>query len=320
MKPLITILVGPPGSGKSTWANNYLKTHGYRDSLVYINQDTQGKEDHKKLFLQAIADKKDIVVDRMNFSKKQRNIYLEPAKQAKYDTRIIVFHESYENCLDRCKAREDHPTITTKEDVEKAVHFFFTHYGRVKDCEADEVMRLGWADISAEKVIVCDLDGTLANVDHRRHFVRPPEPVNKPTHRLAIEEETSEPPKKFKPNWMGFFEAMTDDPVNEWCRSLLSAMNKDYRIVYATGRPADYSRHTTTWLTYNNLWFNKHTTQLYMRNKKDYRSDDQIKEIILDFELKTRYNILFVVDDRQQVVDMWRKHGYTVLQCDKGDF
>jgi len=30
--------------------------------------------------------------------------------------------------------------------------------------------------------------------------------------------------------------------------------------------------------------------------------------------------IEFVVDDRQQVVDMWRRNGITCLQCDVGDF
>jgi hypothetical protein len=45
-----------------------------------------------------------------------------------------------------------------------------------------------------------------------------------------------------------------------------------------------------------------------------------VKENILDFELLTRFNILFAIDDRQQVVDMWRRRGITALQCAKGDF
>lgn len=299
LNPLITILVGPPGSGKSSWAQGYLKAHNKRPDLVYVNQDSQGKQGHMEVFEKALEEGKDIVVDRMNFSKKQRNRYLEPARQKKYDTRIVVFHAPYRTCLERVIARKDHPTIKTEEDAHNAVHFFFKWYGRVKEEEADEVMRMGWkSPKDATQVIVCDLDGTLANVEHRRHHVRKEKPE--------------------KPNWKAFFEGMIDDPVNEWCRSILSNMNDTYRIVYATGRPADYEEYTEMWLRENRLRYAG--SELFMRLAGDHRSDDQVKEIILEFEIKTRWDVLFVLDDRQQVVDMWRKHGYTVLQCDYGDF
>ena len=58
-----------------------------------------------------------------------------------------------------------------------------------------------------------------------------------------------------------------------------------------------------------------------MRPRDDHRKDDIVKEIILDFEIKTRVNnILFAVDDRQSVVDLWRNRGITTLACAKGDF
>jgi len=264
-----------------------------------VNQDTQGKEGHKEVFQKALSEGKDIVVDRMNFSRKQRNIYLEPAKKKKYGTRIVVFHVPYQTCLERTIAREGHPTIKTEEDAHNAVHFFFSHYGRVQDREADEVVRIGWASPKdSTQVIVCDLDGTLANVEHRRHHVR---------------KEKSE-----KSNWVAFFEGMVDDPVNQWCKAILDKMNDTYRVVYATGRPADYLEYTEMWLTENGLRYAG--SELFTRLEKDYRGDDQVKEIILEFEIKTRWDILFILDDRKQVVDMWRKHGYTVLQCDYGDF
>ena len=33
-----------------------------------------------------------------------------------------------------------------------------------------------------------------------------------------------------------------------------------------------------------------------------------------------KYNVHFVLDDRQQVVDMWRSLGLTVFQVAEGDF
>jgi len=294
--PKITILVGPPSSGKTTWCNNYKPL--VDGEAIRINQDEQGKDGHKEIFFKALKEGKNIFLDRMNFNISQRRRYLDPAKTKGYDTEIVVFHVSMSECLHRCNGRENHPTIKDEETARKAVTFFFKNYERVEDDETNKVTRLGWVDSNASKCVVCDLDGTLANVEHRRKYVQ----VEKPE----------------KPNWKKFFDTMGEDKVNKWCSELLKNMNDNYFIVYATGRPGDYMDITKKWLDKYNLRFPFHS--LFSRLEGDYRKDSIVKEIILEFEIKTRYNILFVVDDRKQVVEKWRQHGYVVLQCDKGDF
>ena len=297
MTPTITLFVGPPGSGKSTEAKKYLQTHGNREDLVYVNQDSQGNE-HLEIFNRAIKAKKDIVVDRMNFNKGQRNRYLDPARKHGYLTRVIVLHVPFEECLKRASARKNHETIKDAETAEKAIRGFFSRYERVEDGEVDEVIRMGWKPVGSTKTIVCDLDGTLAKIDHRLHHVRNED--------------------KKKNRWDKFFLEMDKDEVNEWCRTILDALSDRYPITYATGRPEDYMNLTAPWLQSNGLQYPGY--RLFSRIKGDFRKDDIVKEIILEFEIKTRYDILMIIDDRQQVVDMWRKHGYTVLQCAKGDF
>ncbi|WP_202926579.1 hypothetical protein [Piscirickettsia salmonis] len=49
-------------------------------------------------------------------------------------------------------------------------------------------------------------------------------------------------------------------------------------------------------------------------------SDNIIKEEILDRLLSNNKHILFVIDDRRQVVDMWRRRGIVCLQCAEGNF
>ena len=58
----------------------------------------------------------------------------------------------------------------------------------------------------------------------------------------------------------------------------------------------------------------------YMRSDTDYRQDYVVKQGMLDKMRKDGFNPTMAVDDRQQVVDMWRDNGLTVLQVDDGDF
>ena len=281
----------PPGSGKSTLSERY-------PDYVRISQDDQGKHEHLALFFQSINAGKNVLIDRMGFDKKQRDRYLKPAVEAGYETQIHVLHVPMQTCIERCRAREDHPTIKTEEDVQNAITFFFRKYERVEDHEADSVTRHGWVEEGSTKAVVCDLDGTMAEIDHRLRHVR--------------NENRKER------NWPRFFDEMVDDKVNHWCSELIHSMSNKYPIIYATGRPADYEEHTELWLEENGLRISG--SYLFMRQKKDHRRDDIVKEIILEFEIKPRYDILFVVDDRLQVTKMWRKRGYTVLQCAEGDF
>jgi predicted kinase len=287
MKELI-LLVGPPGSGKSTYAQQLLNlTH----PCWYINQDSQGKEGHFDRFKDGIAFDHDIIVDRMNFSKEQRNRYLIPAKEAGFKTKIIVLHESFETCFKRCLERKGHETITTEQAARSALGFFFKSYERVEDNEADEVVRI-WPEGDKPKAIICDLDGTLCNIDHRLHFVK----------------------GEGKKNWKGFFDGIPGDKLNEWCRDILR--NIWGCPVLCSGRPDSHRKQTEEWLKKHEISYDN----LFMRQRDDFRSDTIVKEQILDFEILTRYKPYFIIDDRKTVVDMWRKRGYTCLACAEGDF
>jgi predicted kinase len=295
MKNLV-MMVGPSGSGKSTYALE-LQKQGY----VYVNQDLSGK-DHLRIFEEAIKEGKPVVVDRLNFVVSQRKRYLEPAKNKGYITKIVVLHQSYKTCLDRCINRVGHATIIDETNARSALNMFFTKYERVQDNEADYVERV-WPAGAKRPAIICDLDGTLCDVTHRRHFVR----------------------REGKKDWNGFFMGMVDDVPNRWCADILRSMSKDYRIVYCSGRPNNWWKETVCWLKKHDLFcFGDDVTgtnfELFMRDRSDSRQDSIVKEIILDFEILTKYDPKFTIDDRKQVVDMWRSRGYTCLQCDEGDF
>jgi predicted kinase len=284
----LIMLVGPCGSGKSTMARQF-----FGEGYVYVNQDSQGKE-HLSIFDDAVLADKSVVVDRMNFTKGQRARYLDIAKKHGFVTTILVLHESYKTCMERMVKRTGHETIKDETAARSALTMFFSKYERVQDDEADSVQRI-WPEGDKPSAVVCDLDGTLCNCEHRQHFVRREKGQRK--------------------DWLGFFKGMADDSENSWCGAILHRF-RDFKIVLCSGRPDDYRRTTVEWLANHVVEYDG----LFMRLRNDSRQDDIVKEIILDFEILTRYTPYFFIDDRQQVVRMWRRRGYTCLQCAEGLF
>lgn len=140
-----------------------------------------------------------------------------------------------------------------------------------------------------------DIDGTLAKIDHRRPLV-----VGK------------------KPDWKTFNSLMGDDVPNEPIVDLYRALweTKRYELILVSGRGEEFRSVTETWLTWNLIPFGK----LLMRPQGDFRPDVEIKQEILDGLLSEGKTISFVVDDRDSVVEMWRRNNITCLQCAEGDF
>jgi hypothetical protein len=145
--------------------------------------------------------------------------------------------------------------------------------------------------------VVFDIDGTLANCEHRIHWVR-----------------TS--PK----NWPAFNRGMKRDTVHEdivWILRTFHAAG--CTILIASGRGEEDREVTESWLR-DVAGIEGLYSKLYMRPAKDYRSDDIIKGEILDQMHEDGYDPSIAVDDRNQVVGMWRARGLRCLQVAEGNF
>ncbi|BEL11587.1 hypothetical protein Q0Z83_097780 [Actinoplanes sichuanensis] len=90
-----------------------------------------------------------------------------------------------------------------------------------------------------------------------------------------------------------------------------------HAIVFCSGRDAVCRAETEAWL---DLFVGVPYEALFMRPEGDSRKDSIVKREIFDLEVRDRWLIVGVFDDRQQVVRMWRQLGLTVFQVAEGDF
>jgi predicted ABC-type ATPase len=90
-----------------------------------------------------------------------------------------------------------------------------------------------------------------------------------------------------------------------------------HAIVFCSGRTDGCRDATEQWL---DMYVGVPYAALYMREIGDTRRDSIVKGEIFDRHIRTQWTVACVFDDRQQVVDMWRALGLTVMQVAPGDF
>jgi len=174
-----------------------------------------------------------------------------------------------------------------------------------------------------KNIILCGLDGTLANIEHRLHYIK-----KKPCPYCYLPEVEAfrggecglcnETRYVSKPDWKAFHKACVDDtPINSTISLLAYAMERDVlRLWIVSGRSDEVGDETVQWINDNVGSFDR----LIMRKAGDYTPDDQLKEQWLLDGTIPKDRVLCVFDDRRRVVDMWRRHGLTCYQVAEGEF
>lgn len=142
--------------------------------------------------------------------------------------------------------------------------------------------------------VIFDVDGTLMDIEHRRHFV-----VQRPKDFDAFREATKD-----------------DTPKHEIFAIAKALQAAGHRIIISSGRNKSQMDITVDQLTSQGLQFDA----IFMRSNSDFRPDFEVKQEMLTKMKAQGFNPTMAVDDRQQVVDMWRANGITVLQVDEGNF
>ena len=147
-----------------------------------------------------------------------------------------------------------------------------------------------------DKKVIFDLDGTLALIDKRRDLAT----------------------KDGKMNWDVFFDPdnIDLDTPNQTVIDMANLLHSQGYLIYIfSGRSDKTEDATKDWLDKHNVNYDL----LQMRPQGLlYKPDNDLKQDWLNVIKKD--TVAMVFDDRNQVVDMWRKNGLTTFQVADGDF
>lgn len=200
-------------------------------------------------------------------------------------------------------------------------------------------------------MIIFDLDGVLADCEHRRHFVDPTKIIN-PTYGNSDWITSNSPEdellgyvnvretKKFKPDWQAFYEACDKDLPIESVISIFESLIYENHVRLGkeieiwSGRCESVREKTEKWLDFH-VW-GSCLCKLKMRPIGDNTPDEQLKERWLDeyissmwpklepvtpenegMILRKKYPIEFVFDSDPKSVPMWRRRGIFVFDCNQ---
>jgi predicted kinase len=108
-----------------------------------------------------------------------------------------------------------------------------------------------------------------------------------------------------------------EDRPNQQVIDIVQELAATHRIVFCSGRTDACREATEKWLAGNVF---ASYDALHMRKVGDMRKDSVVKREIFDEHIRGRYDVVAVLDDRNQVVEMWRSLGLTVLQVADGNF
>lgn len=296
---------GIPGSGKSTWALRQCRDTNYRranrDDLraLFGDSSLMLKPDYEKQItkLQEFAVRTalnaghNVIVDDTNLNEKYFNKFKKFLQAYCDETGKVIgverktFETDPKVCIERDEARD---RTVGKAVIEKMHNAYLKgkKSGFVKNVfdtlypAQDQVIN----DPSKPRCIICDLDGTLAEISHRD-----------PYDASKCED---------------------DGLVKPVANVVKNYFDLGYRVFLFSGRSDAYVEQTRKFLDKHNVKYHK----LVMRKDGDYRSDSIIKEEIFNEHVKDKYFVEFILDDRDQVVRQWRSMGLTVFQVAYGDF
>jgi len=282
MKKVI-ITRGLPGSGKSTWAKSIIKANS--NSYKRINNDD----------LRAMVDCGHYSSANEKFINDLTDLFIMKAiadgKHVIVDnTNLNMKHINRITQLVKGFAQVEINDSFLQVPVEMCI---LNDLKRANSVGKDVIMDMYEKHVKktepitqnpdAPKAIIVDIDGTLAHMKGRSPY-----------------------------DW----DRVGEDECDTIIKEIVNAYDNYGVVIVMSGRDASCRAITEKWLNDNNIVWDT----LLMREEGDMRKDSIVKRELFDTYIAGHYFIEYVLDDRQQVVDMWREMGLKCLQVAPGNF
>lgn len=293
----IILCRGLPGSGKTTWALSHLVKHPgqwkrvNKDDLRNMIDGGAWSKKNEKLILKArdelielyLKEGFSVIVDDTNFADVHLRRITEIAK--KHRDIPVTIQDFSDVPLKECIARDAKRENPVGAGVIKKMWKQFLAAKHIAPYKEPEYS-FGLPDC-----IIIDIDGTVAHMNGRSPY--------------DYEKVDTDTPDKTVINLIEIFKE-----YNDRFRGKLD-------IFFVSGRPDNCKVKTEEWL---NKYIGVKYKNLYMRKAGDMRKDVIVKQEIYKEHFEGKYNVLFVLDDRNQTVEGWRELGLKCLQVAPGDF
>ncbi len=297
----LVIMRGLPASGKSTWAKDWVAEDVHtrvrinRDDLrgMVHNGEYQGHLTESKilkardvLIASFLRQGVDVVCDDTNLPSRTVRDLMKVA--AGVSPLIEVVIEDLSSVLPEvCILRDEKRERTVGADVIMGMYDRYIGNGlSVPELAPKTTQEVEpyVAKPGTPKAVLVDLDGTVALLNDRSPYDETRVSQDEPNPRII-----------------------------ELVHLLAFAGNY---LVFMSGRTAGCMHDTMTWLDAQGF----EDYHLYMRNVSDTRKDAVVKLELFNTNIRDYFDVQLAIDDRDQVVELWRSLGLTCLQVAPGDF
>lgn len=289
----VIFTVGVSASGKTTWAEKFVKDHV---GWVVISRDyaradllrpakfswaawkkrgSRGEKEVNLLIENAIDEvfsrRMNVIIADTNLSPRNFNHLVAKFRLHGYDVHFKFFDVDWKTAVERDNARLNGVGVSVISAQFEKLH-------------ALQRSKMKLLTHGGHQAVLCDIDGTLAHMTSRG-------PYDYSDEVIATDE--------------------VDEQVVEVLKSL---HNRGYKIIILSGRDGVCKQSTRKWLDTELTQKYRMTFEHYQRAEGDKRPDDVIKEELLHQIIDDGFVPMMVFDDRPRVCRMWRRLGLKVFQ------
>lgn len=316
------ITQGIPGSGKSTWAQQWVNEDPFnrvrinRDDLraavikddprrwrsedgFYVNgknkQDFEQKvtQLEHSLTQRALKAGKSVVNDNTNLTPR----FIKQISKFAQELNVPIVAKTFPITIEEAKRRNANRDRKVPEHViENMFKRGLGPNGEFHHIDGTfPIQQFKAPEKIGRHAIGFDLDGTLADTRTITHFVNKDE--------------------KGRRNFDMFHRSSLFVPPNEDVVKILkNAQAEGYAVLITTARGEDYKEVSQKWLHENGIEFDNY----YCRKRGDSRPDYVVKDEMFH-EISKDYDLLHMVDDNIQAIRAWEEHGVLVTKVPFGD-